>query len=185
MKKVILISGKAQHGKTTVAHLIRKNLELEGQTTASTFFAKYIKQWMIDYYGWDGKDKSPYWRTKLQQIGTERARIELNMPHIHVARTCEDIMVVGNDFDYITIDDCRFRNEAYYTKAEFPNATIHIKVVRPKFATPLTIEQQMHVSETDMDNYNEYNEIILNSGTIAELEKKVEKLVAKIVANIY
>ena len=49
------------------------------------------------------------------------------------------------------IPDCRFPNEIDKLKAAGFNST-HVRVNRPGFVSPLTDEQQKHISETALDN---------------------------------
>lgn len=54
---------------------------------------------------------------------------------------------------------------------------IKIKVVRPNAKTNLTEAQKRHESEIDLDNYNNYDYIITNDGTLEELKEKVQKII--------
>lgn len=154
MKKIILISGKAGHGKDTFAEMLKTEFESQHQKVVITHFAKHIKRILQDYYGWDGVTKDDYWRHKLQYLGTEMIRGQLNKPFFHAQRACEDIAITANDFDYYIIPDCRFWNELSYTQAYFPRKVIDIRIIRSNFESPLTAEQQQHRSETDLDDYD-------------------------------
>ena len=58
MKKIILISGKAENGKTTTAELLKSKLESLGNKVIITRYAYYLKDLAARYCGWDGtKDK--------------------------------------------------------------------------------------------------------------------------------
>lgn len=154
MKKVILISAKAQNGKTEFANLLKEQLELQGQRVVIMSFAKYIKGYLKDYFGWDGFTKDDSVRTKLQFLGTEKIRQQMNMPNFHVNRVCEDIKVLEDDFDYFIIDDVRFFNEVYYPKAMFGDSVFDIRINRLNFKSSLSDEQLLHPSETGLDNFH-------------------------------
>lgn len=173
MKKIILISGQAQHGKTSTAQILKEKFEEKGNRVIILPFAKYIKQILKDFYGWDGVDKSDMWREKLQWLGTEKIRMEMKRPNFHVDRICDDIKIVEDDFDYIIIDDCRFINEAYITKGNFPGKVYHIKVDRLGFESPLTEEQRNHPSERGMDGYVDYDNLIYAENGLDNLKREV------------
>lgn len=151
MKNIVLVSGKAQNGKTTFANFTKEYLEEQGYKVAICPLAKHLKQYLIDYYGWDGVTKDEFYRTKMQELGTDIIRLKLGKPAFHVNRTIEDIEILSQDFDFFLVDDNRFRNELFGMLAKFPDNVFTVKVVRPDFESPLTEEQQQHLSEIDLD----------------------------------
>jgi len=153
MKKIILISGKSNNGKSEFTKLIKNKLESQGKKVVVMAFAKYIKMYLKDYFGWDGVTKTEEVRSHLQRLGTDKIRNQMNMSNFHVERVCTDIKVLEDDFDYFILDDVRFHNEIYYTKAMFGNDVITIRVNRINFESPLTLEQQNHSSEVALDNF--------------------------------
>ena len=153
MKKIILISGKAEHGKSTLAKYLKKQLENVGERVATDLFAKYIKGYLKDFYNWDGVTKDEFYRTKLQQLGTEIIKEKLNYKAFHAKRLAEDIQIISDDFDFVIIDDCRFKDEVYTLKAMFPEECIVVRVNRYDFKSKLTEEQLKHKSECDLDDF--------------------------------
>ena len=103
LKKIILISGKAQHGKDTFAQMLKEELEQQDQKVCIVHYAKYLKSILRDYYGWDGVNKDEYWRKMLQYIGTDKIRCHMNNPFFHVNRVMEDIYITADDFDFYII----------------------------------------------------------------------------------
>lgn len=152
MKKVILISAKAQHGKDSLSDYLKQKLEEQGNKVAVMHFAQYIKDILRKYYGWNG-EKTDYWRSELQYLGTDKIRKKLNKPLWHVSRICEDIEIISDDYDFVLIPDTRFRNEITYTQAVFPDNTISVRVERLDFDNGLSEEQKNHPSEVDLDNF--------------------------------
>ena len=73
MAKIILISGKGEHGKTTTARIISNKLEENGKRVAIVPFASYLKFVCKEYFGWDGK-KDEKGRQTLQYVGTDVVR---------------------------------------------------------------------------------------------------------------
>ena len=75
------------------------------------------------------------------------------------------------EWDYILIPDCRFPNEIFNIKGVWGN-TVHLRVFRTGFITPLTEEQQMHPSETALDGViADY--VVNNFGTLEDLDRSV------------
>lgn len=187
MKKIILLSAKMEHGKDSFSDMVTEILEEKGLRVGKTHFARHMKQLLIDFYGAETLDgtyntiiKTPEMRTKLQTMGTEKIRIGMRKPMFHVKRTCEDIDIIQDDFDIIIISDCRFSDEADYTKAYFPKKVIDVRIVRvghiPKNATK---EQLNHPSEVDLDDYN-FSYVIRTESGLKELRMKAEKFVEEV-----
>lgn len=71
--KVILISGKAQNGKDTVAAYMREKLTEDKHRVLITHYADLLKYICRSYFGWDGvKDEKG--RKMLQYVGTDVIR---------------------------------------------------------------------------------------------------------------
>ena len=159
MKKIILISGKAENGKTTTAELLKSKLESLGNKVIITRYAYYLKDLAARYCGWDGtKDKKG--RELLQQLGTDIIRQKLNKPNFHVGRICEDIEICQDYIDYVIIDDARFPNEIYFPKAMFGDKVVSLRINRTipgtnneLYNSSLTEEQKHHISETALDDF--------------------------------
>ena len=175
MKKIILISGKARSGKNTVGDYLAEQLRAKGYKVVEDMYAKYIKGYLKDYYGWDGVTKDEAIRTKLQQLGTEKIKQELNFKSFHAKRLAEDFQIVQDDFDYFIVTDTRFEDEIYTLKAYFgDNIVTTLRVERQKdFTGGLTGEQLQHTSETALDNFI-FDEVIYNIGTLEELHNKLD-----------
>ncbi len=164
MKKIILISAKAEHGKTETAKILKERLESQGERVCIIPFAKYLKQILVDYYGWDGKTKNEYWRTMLQQIGTDETQYNKGLWNIWAKRTVEDIQIINEQYDYIIVDDWRFKKEAHYVSSVFPDETTTVRVYRLGYESSLTDEQKSHVSEVDLDGFNFNVNIYVQTG---------------------
>ena len=174
MKQIILIAGKAENGKTLLATCLKEELEKRGERVCIMRYAFYLKTILKEYYGWDGVDKSPHFRTKLQQLGTERIREQMNRPFFHANRVCEDIEIIYDDFDYVIIDDTRFVNEVMYPKAYFPDMITSIKIIRPDHVSKLTPEQLNHPSETGLDGFKDFDYVITVPSGIDNMTREVK-----------
>ncbi len=145
--RVICISGKAQHGKDTSAEMIKGFLEDSGAKVRIIHYADLLKFICKSWFDWDGA-KDEYGRTLLQRVGTDTIRAK--DPDYWVDFVCNLLKLFPDEWDYVIIPDCRFPNEINIMKANFD--TIHLRVKRYNFESPLSIEQQNHISETALDN---------------------------------
>jgi len=172
MDKIILISGKAQHGKNAFADFLKNELENKGYKIVVDAFAKYIKGYLKDYYEWDGLNKNEFVRSKLQWLGTERIKEDLNYKSFHAKRLTTDFQIVEDDFEYFLVPDTRFPDEIYTFKAMFPDKVITVRVERDRFSGGLTEEQLKHKSETALDEFK-FDWVVKNNGSLENLQKEV------------
>lgn len=146
--KVIGIAGKAQHGKTYMAKLLKEKLESKGNKVILINYADYLKYVGMQYMGWDGK-KDEKGRTFLQQFGTEIVRGQDDT--FWVETVCRLLNVLVNLFDYAIIADCRFPGEFYHIDKTYDTISLHIK--RLNFDNGLTEKQLGHSSETALNGF--------------------------------
>lgn len=166
--KVILISGKAQHGKDTAARFLKSALEADGNAVLVAHYGDLVKYVCKTFFGWDG-EKDLAGRTLLQIIGTDTIRAK--RPDYWVSFISDILMFFPDEWDYVLIPDCRFPNEVDHIKnAGFD--TVHLRVVRDGFVSPLTPEQQAHPSETALDDVRA-DYYITNNGSLKDLQNAV------------
>lgn len=183
MEKIILISAKAQHGKDTLASYMQDYMESHDFECVTTRYASHIKRILTEYYGWNGI-KDEWARNKLQWMGTEKIREEMNNPNFHVNRTAEEIEIVQDDFDFFFIPDTRFKNEIIEMRNKFGRENIVvIRVIRTDFESTLTEEQQNHQSEIALDDWTDWDYII-TAKNLTELSNQGEKICNEIIKNI-
>jgi hypothetical protein len=174
MYKIILLGGKASHGKDTSAMMLQETLARMGKTVLIMHFADLIKFYCSTYFGWDQK-KDTAGRTLLQVVGTEKVRSK--RPNYWVEQVANFLDVFGDTYDFILIPDFRFRNEYdFFERNDFDVSTV--KVVRPNFDNGLTVEQQNHSSEVALDNFK-FDYVIDNSYGLIELSWKVQNFLEK------
>ena len=172
--KVILVSGKAQHGKDTFAKLLQGQLKKNGNRVLLTHYADLLKFICRNYFDWDG-NKDDKGRAMLQYVGTDVIRKE--NPSLWVDFVAMMLKYFGENWDYVIIPDCRFPNEIDAMK-EHGFDTHHLRVVRRNFVSTLSYEQQQHPSEIALDDVVP-DFYIDNSGTLDELNKTVEKWISE------
>lgn len=167
--KVITISGHAQNGKDTVAGIIRDTLKSYGDRVLVTHYADLLKYMCRTFFDWDG-NKDERGRHILQYVGTDIIRKQA--PDFWVDFISNVLTYFRDNWDWVIIPDSRFPNEINKLISNGFNVT-HVRVVRPNFKSPLTEEQQKHLSETALDDVKP-NFYIYNEGSIEELNKKIK-----------
>lgn len=172
--KIYMISGKARHGKDTVASMIEKVYNEKGKKIIVLQFSSYIKEYAKKISNWDGSEETKP-RALLQELGTEVIRSKID-PLFFVNRIIGDIKVYSYYFDAIVVSDVRTKAEIDIPRQNFEDI-VALKVYRPDFNNGLTLEQQKHFTEIDLDDYDKFDYEIINDSTLEQLEDKVRKMV--------
>ena len=175
--KIYVISGKARHGKDTIALDIKEIYGKKGFKVINLAYGSYIKEYAKKISNWDGSEESKP-RALLQKLGTDIIRMKIDNDFF-VRRICEDIKVYSYFFDIITISDARFPNEVEWPKKNFDNV-INIRVIRDGYDSVLSEKEQKHLTEVALDEYNNYDYVIHNDGTLSDLKDKVLEVVRKV-----
>lgn len=166
--KVILISAKARAGKDVSAVILKVLLEKADKRVLIIHYADYLKFFCKEHLGFTSKE-APGGRELLQHFGTDVVRKNYQ-------DTWVDMMVallkgIHTEYDYVIIPDVRFPNEIEKIKENFDCITL--RIVRSNFETVLSKEEQEHVSETALDDY-EFEHVIFNNGTLDDLGESLE-----------
>lgn len=179
-KKILIgISGKKYSGKSTVANFITSTWDFE-----ETTFAFPLKQAASILFNWEhldlnnGPEKEivdPRWgvspRFVLQNMGTDYLRNTF----------CDDFFLrnikhrlSANRPDRLVISDNRFPNESDYIKEA---GGYVFRIVRPGLTYPI----DQHPSETALDDYQKFDHVFVNDGSLEDLKKEVLRVVGAIV----
>ncbi len=169
--KVILISGHAQNGKDTCAGILKTKLMHNGYRVLICHYGDLVKYICTTFFGWNGL-KDHQGRSLLQRIGTDVIREK--QPDYWVNFIIDILMFFQNEWDYVIIPDTRFPNEVDRISEKFNS--VHLRVERKHFKSPLSIEQQNHPSETALDNC-EPDVWIHNNGSLEDLRNKIEQVI--------
>lgn len=102
-------------------------------------------------------------RLILQLLGTEGGRDVIH-PNIWVNATLGKL----RESDQVIVTDVRFPNEVEGIKKR---DGIVVRVIRPDKVSTST-----HPSETSLNDYNDWDYVIINDGTLDDLEKKVREM---------
>jgi len=167
--KIFIVSGKARHGKDTVASMIRDYYF--DKKCINLSYGSYIKDYAMKISDWDGSDETKP-RELLQHLGTEVIRNNID-ENFFIKRLCDDIRVYSYYFDIITISDARFPDEIDTPRSLFSSVCV-INVVRSNFESPLSSSQMKHRTETALDDYDNYDYVIKNDGDLDDLRDKVK-----------
>ncbi len=174
MKKLIGLSGKKRSGKDSIGSYLERE---HGYTV--DYFAKPLKEAVRNTFHWtkahtDGDLKEvvdPFWgkspRQVMQLWGTETGRaidVEIWVKSFQLR------VQHGLDSGHVkyVITDVRFENEYAIIKKLGGEVW---RVERPS----LPVSTDMHPSETSLDSYNHFDQVIMNDGTLEDLYRKVEK----------
>ncbi len=162
-----LIAGKAGSGKNEVAHLIKKHLP----NTIITSLSKYIKLFALELTDWDGRDyEKP--RAFLQSMGDTLREIDEDFL---VKRMKEDLVVYQKLAIENIVIDLRLRHEIEFFKKIENFKVITIQVASSSSARNLNEEEKKHLTEVDLDSYNQFDYKIENYFD-ERLEKDVIKM---------
>lgn len=168
--KVICLSGYARHGKDTAATFLKESLEDRGNRVLIAHYADLLKYICKTFFSWNGQ-KDDAGRTLLQYVGTDVVRKK--KPNFWVGFITDILTLFNNEWDYVIISDTRFPDEVTYLK-DAGLDTIHIRVRRENFVSPLTKEQQNHPSETALDNTEP--DIVVINNTIDEFKASMHAI---------
>ena len=174
--QVICISGKAQHGKDTTAGFLKEIMEKDNKRVLIIHNADLLKFMCSSIFGWNGK-KDDTGRKILQYVGTDVIRKE--KPDYWVDYIIDIIYLFGENWDYVLIPDCRFPNEINKIRSAGFNTT-HMRIYRNTdfWESPLSEEQQKHISETALDNVIP-DIYVYNDDTLGDLRKNIKNIYEK------
>ena len=174
--KIFIISGKAKHGKDTFSAYLKNAYEEKGKKVIITQLAKYIKYYAREMTGWDLSEETKP-REFLQQLGTNVIRQQLQKEDLFINRMIEDIEIFNCFYDAIIISDVRLKKEIIGLKEAYPEL-INIHIIRENFDNGLTEEQKKHLTEIDLDDYEEFDIKIKNT-TLEKLESDAKDIYIK------
>ena len=165
--KIFLVCGKAQVGKNQVAKYLKKYYK---DKCVITGFSKYIKSYAKELL--PKAIKKP--RKFLQDVG-EYCRKHFG-EDFFIKRIIEDISIYENYVDVIVICDVRLPKEIEAMKEKY-NDVVAINVKAEK--TYLDKNLSKHNTEVALDNYYNFDYIIINNKSKRFLKKEVNKIINK------
>ena len=176
---IVLLSGKMRAGKDTLAKILQQKYDFKVY-----HFADKLKSILLQV-GWDGK-KDEAGRMLLQNVGNA---VRVYNKDAWVDILFKEIMsdIIEEGYDRICIADWRFKNEYYALKEKCikrdPYTIVFpVKIIRNTNNVHYNQTIQQDISETDLDDFNEYVYIVYNDQDISYLEKAADEIVKKLEA---
>jgi hypothetical protein len=166
MAKVILISGKAGHGKDTFAECLKYGMEKNNKKVLVLHFADLVKTYATMYLGWNG-EKDIAGRQLLQDIGNNSFRQFDPDYWARITAECARVMIDYFGFDFVLIPDNRYPNEIEVVK-QYNKDVITYRISRyNEDGTPwdnpkLNEKQKENEGEVALDNYTGFTNVIKN-----------------------
>lgn len=192
MKTVILVSGKLQSGKNTFADLVKEYIvdvvqesyagplknECKEVFKRLTEYLNCISADILDVNLFTNDDnwyenKTPLTRILLQTYGTDIFRNKVSESW-WLDKLVERIKLSQNKFFIIT--DVRYQNEI----DRFTSEDINVFKIRVERTKDYFTDEDLHESETGLDNYKNWDYKIQNDGSIDDL-RKVAKMITQII----
>lgn len=174
MLKLVLISGKAESGKDTVAKIIESKVSNKF-AVAIPHIADKVKSIAKEDFGWNGI-KDGKGRALLQLIGDGGRQYN---PNIWINHFLEFLNNFKENNTLVLIPDVRYKNEVIKL-VEWGNEkeiqVFKVRVERPNYTNKLTEEQRKNSSETDLDNCGFWDFKVINDSTLENLDKTVDKM---------
>ena len=170
---LFVIGGKARAGKNTFGELLKKHLKDFGYNACVMKITEPLYEYAKNYFDWDGRDASKP-REFLQKLGIEVIQEKMGKKDFLLNRLYEDIEILDNFFDVGIITDARLVHEFEELKNKYSSITI--KVVRDNYNNDLTEDEKKHITETDLDNYKDFDYLVLNNN-MDSLDESALKIV--------
>lgn len=179
--KIYLLAGKAGSGKDLMGRYMKTQYDFAGYNACILHITTPLYEYAKNYFSWNGNmNEKP--REFLQEMGIEIIQKQLGKKYFLLDRLCEDVEILENFFDVFIITDGRLLFEFEELKRRFPEIKI-IHVIRENYDNQLTDKEKKHITEIEMEDYNDYDYIVHNTSKeklyleadkIMGLEAKVE-----------
>ena len=168
--KIFILSGKAKSGKNLIADFIEEYYS--DKKCIQLSYAYYLKQYVKKITTWDGNEQNKP-RDLLQSLGIDL--VKKIDDKLLIRRVMEDVQVYSHFFDVIIITDARLVEEIEIPKSLFNCITIRIN----KDDNNLTLEQKKHITETNLDNYCNFDYVI-NNNDISETKNQIINILKEV-----
>ena len=167
--RIFLVAGKAGSGKGEVAKLIKEYYIYKLENCVITEYSKYLKGFAKELTDWDGNVNTKP-RKYLQELGDKIRKIDNKY---FINNMLEDLKIYEELVDNVIISDVRMPDEIEDIKLNYDN--VYAICVENQFGlSNLSVEEQSHVTETALEDYNEFDYILANDNKEA-LKDKVFK----------
>lgn len=172
--RIFLIAGKAGSGKSEVAKFIKEFFIYEKEETVITNFSKYVKNFALELSDWDGKDTNKP-RSLMQKIGDDLRKID---PDYLADSMIRDMSYYEKVCQNVVVSDVRMPNEIEKIREAYDE--VYVFYIINQFGTSkLSIEEQTHITETALENYNDFDYTLVNDD-LKTLKDKLFKILEEI-----
>lgn len=194
IKNRIAINGEKRHGKDELGmilqyltsqhglHGTRTYLEARGKTDNMGYgyadFNRYSSPWEIHKFATAGDEAFKLlfgydWRVNKEKNRQTYINFVEGIKERHGKDVFANALVRElEEVENAIITDLRFKEELEAIKGE---NTLLIKIVRPELVT----NDEKHYGERDLNDFDGWNYIIYNEGTLNELVEKVREILIK------
>lgn len=174
-------------GKNTVAELMRKKLTALGYNVVISSFAKGLKDIAYQLYSWGGLENGVYYdkhydlkEVILPKIGksprTIWIEISNKMRDVHPQTWINNAIHTHAEADIVIFADARYPNEM---DAIHESGGLVFKVYRP------SVPFYDDIADSAAKNYIAWDGMILNEGTVEELDTYVDTYVTQITSYMW
>ena len=172
--KIFIIGGKAKSGKNTFGEYLKEELKDYGYKPCVMHITEPLYAYARNYFEWnEQEDNKP--REFLQKMGIEIIRDKMGKKDFLLKRLYEDIEILENFFDCIIITDARLIHEFEDIKKHYEDV-VTIKLERENYNSELTEEEKEHITEKEIDSYQNFDYIIDNK-SLKELKNAALEIV--------
>ena len=158
--KIFVIGGKAKTGKNTFGEYLREQLKDYGYKPCVMHITEPLYAFAKNYFEWDGNENTKP-REFLQKMGIEIIQQKLGKKDFLLNRLYEDIEILSEFFDAFIITYARLIHEFESIKEKYEEV-VTIKLERKNYEDQMTDEERQHVTETELDQYEDFDYIIEN-----------------------
>lgn len=168
--KIFIVGGKSGSGKGEIAKMIEEFYIYKLKKCVVTEYSKYLKLFAKELTDWDGISQNKP-RDFLQEFGSKIREYD---KYFFTKRMIEDINIYEiAGVDVLIIADARMPEEFEKLKENY-DEVYSLLVVNQFAQSKLTIKQQSHITETALENYNEFDYTFANDN-LQVLKDKVFK----------
>ncbi|HIS38484.1 MAG TPA: hypothetical protein IAB45_03130 [Candidatus Onthousia faecavium] len=173
--KIFLLAGKAGSGKDLLGSYMKTKYDFLGESACIMHITTPLYEYAKNYFSWDGNmQEKP--REFLQEMGIEVIKKQLGKKTFLVDRLCEDIDILKHYFSVFIITDGRLISEFLELKKRYPFMKI-IHVKRVGYDNNLSTKEKNHVTELEVDKYDDYDYVIENTSK-EHLYEEADRIIA-------
>ncbi len=168
--RIFLIGGKSGSGKGEVAKIIKEYYIYKLETCAITEYSKYLKNFTKELTDWNGNNNTKP-RTYMQELGDKIRQIDSKY---FINNMLDDLKIYQELVQNVVVADVRYPDEFEEIKLNYDE--VYSFIIENQFGkSNLTLEEQSHRTEIALDNYEDYDYLIVNE-EMSILKDKIFKI---------